>query len=208
MLSAASRKYPGIRAPLHPLQLCCGSSPYSPGTSSLPPLAGAAPRISRCFRLFARRYTRPDPRHRPGAPVSFLLLLLLLAAVPSEAADTVTVDVGAVYASNEGTSIDPALGTIRGKLHSMFNYTSYRMLDRKRRSLSVGEAGEFELPDRRTMRATLLPSRGDKVRLLIQISDGPRKLLTTTLGLRRGGMVLVGGPSHKAGVLILIISAE
>ena len=106
---------------------------------------------------------RPDPRGRAGAPaLSFLLLLLLLAAVPSEAADTVTVDVGAVYASNEGTSIDPALGTIRGKLHSMFNYTSYRMLDRKRRSLSVGEAGEFELPGRRTMRATPLPARGTR----------------------------------------------
>ena len=152
---------------------------------------------------------RPDPRGRAGAPVlSFLLLLLLLAAVPSEAADPITVDVGSVYASNEGTSIDPALGTIREKLQSMFNYTSYRMLDRKRRSLSVGEAGEFELPGRRTMRATPLPSRGDKVRLSIQLSDGPRKLLSTTLGLRRGGMVLVGGPPHQSGVLILIISAE
>jgi len=152
---------------------------------------------------------RPYLRGRAGAPaLSFLLILLLLAAVPSEAADAVSVDVGSVYASNEGTSIDPALGTIREKLHSMFSYTSYRMLDRKRRSLAVGEAGEFELPGRRTMRATPLPSRGDKVRLSVQISDGPRNLLTTTLGLRRGGMVLVGGPSHQAGVLILIISAE
>jgi hypothetical protein len=152
----------------------------------------------------------PDPHGRAGAPAlsSLLLLVLLLAAVPSEAADPVSVDVGSVYASNDGTSIDPALGTIRGKLHSMFNYTSYRMLDRKRRSLSVGEAGEFELPGRRTMRATLLPSRGDKVRLSIQISDGQRSLLTTTLGLRRGGVVLVGGPPHQSGVLILIISAE
>ncbi|MBW6503283.1 hypothetical protein K0B90_03260 [bacterium] len=157
----------------------------------------------------ARRYTRPDPRGRARAPVLFFFLLLLLfAAVPSDAADTVTVDVGAVYASNEGTSIDPALGTIRGKLHSMFNYTSYRMLDRKRRSLSVGETGEFELPDRRTMRATPLPAREGKVRLSIRISEGSRSLLSTTLGLRRGGMVLVGGPPHQAGVLILIISAE
>ena len=147
-------------------------------------------------------------RKYPGIRAPLLLLLLLLAAVPSEAADTVSVDVGAVYASNEGTSIDPALGTIRGKLQSMFNYTSYRMLDRKRRTLSVGEAGEFELPGRRTMRASLLPAEADKVRLSIRISAGPRNLLTTTLGLRRGGMVLVGGPTHQAGVLILIISAE
>ncbi len=140
--------------------------------------------------------------------MAFLLSLLLLAAAPSDAAHTVTVDVGSVYASNEGTSMDTALGTIRGKLQSMFNYTSYRMLDRKRRSLAVGEAGEFELPGRRMMRATPLSAEGNKVRLSIQISDGPKNLLTTTLGLSRGGMVLVGGPSHQAGVLILIISAE
>ena len=151
----------------------------------------------------------PDPRGRVGAPAIFILLLLLLtAALPAEAADTVTVDVGAVYASNEGTSIDPALGTIRTKLRSMFNYTSYRMLDRKRRTLSVGETGEFELPGGRSMRATPLPAQGDKVRLSIRISEGPKNLLTTTLGLRRGGMVLVGGPPHQTGVLILIISAE
>jgi hypothetical protein len=155
------------------------------------------------------------PRRKPqarlvGPTLRFLALLLLalLAAVPSVAADMVSVDVGSIYASNDGTSIDPALGTIRGKLHSMFSYTSYRMLDRQRRSLSVGEAGEFELPGRRTMRATPLPSRGDKVRLSVQISEGQRSLLTTTLGLRRGGMVLVGGPPHQSGVLILIISAE
>src|SRR4030042_1086026 len=54
---APSRKYLGIRAPLHPLQLRCSSSPYSPGTPSLVRLAGAAHRRSRCFKLFARRYT-------------------------------------------------------------------------------------------------------------------------------------------------------
>lgn len=151
-------------------------------------------------------------RRNPTGPVApafaFLLLLLLPAAGPAVAANAVSVDVGAVYASNEGTSIDPALGTIRGKLQSMFNYTSYRMLDRKRRSLAVGETGEFELPGGRSMRATPLPAEGNKVRLSIQISDGQRKLLATTLGLSRGGMVLVGGPSYRSGVLILIISAE
>jgi hypothetical protein len=156
-----------------------------------------------------RRYTSAASRKYPGIRALLLFLLLpLLAAVPSVAADTVAVDVGSIYASYDGTSIDPELGTIRGKLHSMFNYTSYRMLDRKRRSLSVGETGEFELPGRRTMRATPLPSRGDKVRLSIRISEGSKSLLATTLGLRRGGMVLVGGPPHQSGVLILIISAE
>jgi hypothetical protein len=146
---------------------------------------------------------RPSP-----AALAFLVLLLLLCGSGSAGAQAVSVEIGSVYASNEGSSMDPVLGNIRGKLQSMFNYTSYRLLDRKRRSLAVGETGEFELPGRRTMRVTPVPAQGDKVRLSVQITEGAKNLLTTTLGLSRGGMVLVGGPSHQAGVLILIISAE
>ncbi|MBI5905280.1 MAG: hypothetical protein HZB86_06975 [Deltaproteobacteria bacterium] len=149
----------------------------------------------------------PSPG-RLAAAVSVVLLLLVAASTASAAPGTVSVDIGSVYASNEGSSIDPALENIRGKLRSMFNYSSYRMLDRKRRSLSVGETGDFELPGRRSMRVTPLPAQGNKVRLSVQIQEGGRNLLTTTLGLTRGGMVLVGGPSHQSGVLILLISAE
>jgi hypothetical protein len=150
-----------------------------------------------------------SPGRRPAVPVLALLLLLFAAsAAPAAAPGSVSVDIGSVYASNEGSSIDSALGNIRGKLQSMFNYSSYRMLDRKRRSLSVGETGDFELPGRRTMRVSPLPAQGNKVRLSVQIQEGGKNLLTTTLGLTRGGMVLVGGPTHQAGVLILLISAE
>ena len=145
---------------------------------------------------------------RPAAVAIALLLLLFATPGAFAGPGSVSVDVGSVYASNEGASIDPALGNIRGKLQAMFNYSSYRMLDRKRRSLAIGEAGDFELPGGRMMRATPLSSERNKVRLSIRISDGSRNLLTTKLGLSRGGMVLVGGPSHQAGVLILIISAE
>jgi hypothetical protein len=148
---------------------------------------------------------RPDIR-----PVVALLALLALlcAAEGFAAAESVTVDVGAVYASNEGSSIDPALGRIRGKIRAMFNYTSYRMLDRKSRTLAVGDTGDFELPGRRSMRVTLLPSPAGKVRLSIRLEEAGKNLLTTTLGLPRGGMVLVGGPSYEAGVLILVIAAD
>lgn len=151
---------------------------------------------------------KPSVRPFPAA-LAFLLLLLLPGGSGSAAApEAVSVEIGSVYASNEGASMDPVLGNIRGKLQSMFNYTSYKLLDRKRRSLAVGETGEFELPGRRSMRVTPVPAQGNKVRLSVQITEGAKNLLTTTLGLSRGGMVLVGGPSHQAGVLILIISAE
>lgn len=150
-------------------------------------------------------------RRRARAAAIFLFLLLLLAGGEGSrclAADTVSVDVGSIYASNAGSSVDPALNNIRGKLQSMFNYSSYKMLDRKRRSLAVGETGDFELPGHRTMRVSPLPAKENKVRLSVNIREGGKNLLATTIGLSRGGMVLVGGPSHEAGVLILIISAD
>ncbi|MGE5247568.1 MAG: hypothetical protein ACM3L8_04400 [Verrucomicrobiota bacterium] len=147
---------------------------------------------------------RPDIR-----PVAALIAFLaLFAAAGAAAAETVTVDVGAVYASNEGSSVDPALREIRGKLRAMFNYTSYRMLDRKRQTLAVGASGDFALPGQRSMRVSPLQSPPNKVRLLIRIEEAGKQLLTTTLGMPRGGMVLVGGPSYQSGVLILIIAAE
>jgi len=151
-----------------------------------------------------------NPGMRAGAAILFLARLLLAGGAGERclAADAVTVDIGSVYASNQGSSVDPALGNIREKLRSMFNYSSYKMLDRKRRALTVGETEDFELPGRRSMSVTPLPAKANKVRLSVQVREGGRNLLTTTLGLSRGGMVLVGGPAHEAGVLILIISAD
>ena len=155
----------------------------------------------------------PNPDRMTGACpriIAFLVLMLALPAVgrAADPAPPVTVDVGIVLASQEGATVDPALSSIQGKLRSMFNYTSYRMLERKQRSLHVGELWEYDLPGNRTMRVTPSPSRGTKVRLAVEIREGGKNLLATTLGLSRGGMVLVGGPPYRKGVLILIISAE
>lgn len=149
----------------------------------------------------------PFPGWRIPAIVVFALLLFppFAAASPDS---PVGIDVGVVVASNEGTAMDPALSSLKDKLSSMFSYSSYRMVDRLKRTLAVGETGEFGLPGNRSMRVTPVPAKGDKVRLAVQITEGSRNLLTTTLGLTRGGMVLVGGPPYQQGVLILIISAQ
>lgn len=151
----------------------------------------------------------PDPKPGSRLPaIAFLALVLLAQPVTASPDAPVAVDVGVVVASNEGAAMDPALSSIRDKLQSMFNYSSYRMIDRMKRTLSVGETGDFVLPGNLSMRASPVPAKGNKVRLAVQIMEGNRNLLSTTLGLTRGGMVLVGGPSYQKGVLILIISAE
>jgi hypothetical protein len=152
---------------------------------------------------------RPDPH--PGrrlTAVAFIGLLLIAQIAAASPAAKVAIDVGVVVASHDGPTMDPELSSIRNELQSMFNYSSYRMIDRLKRTLSVDETGEFGLPGGRSMRVTPVPAKGNKVRLAVQIMEGQRNLLSTTLGMSRGGMVIVGGPSYRKGVLILIISAE
>jgi hypothetical protein len=152
---------------------------------------------------------RPDPHpgRRPTA-IAFIGLLLIAQIAVASPHGQVAIDVGVVVASHDGPTMDPELSSIRNQLQSMFNYSSYRMIDRLKRTLSVDETGEFGLPGGRSMRVTPVPAKGNKVRLAVQILEGERNLLSTTLGLSRGGMVIVGGPPYRKGVLILIISAE
>ncbi len=148
---------------------------------------------------------------KPGAlpRIAALFAVLVIAAASASPAETpVSVELGVAVASNQGSRIDPQLADLRVKLKAMFDFTSYRMLDRRKRTLAVGETGDFGLPGGRSMQVTPVPSAGNKVRLAVQIMEGQRNLLTTTLGLSRGGMVLVAGPSYQNGVLILIISAD
>ncbi len=145
----------------------------------------------------------PAPAVLAGA-----LALALLFAWGSARAESVSVDIGFVVASNAGKSIDPALSAIKQKLQSMFNYSSYRMLDRKKKTLAVGEEGVFDLPANRSVRVTPSAPSGNKVRLAVQVVEGSKNLLTTTLGMTRGAMVLVGGPPYQDGVMILFITAE
>jgi hypothetical protein len=137
-----------------------------------------------------------------------LAFLALLLPAASLAAPSVSIEVAVAHASHEGSAIDPALSKMKSRLQSMFNYTAYKMLDRQKRTIAVGGTGEIPLPGNRILKATPASLEGGKIKLNIQILEGGKDKLTTSLGLNKGGMVLVGGPAYQNGVLILIISAE
>ena len=140
------------------------------------------------------------------SPLLFLMLLVPCAAFA--AGPSVSIEVGIAHASHEGSAIDPALSKLKSKLQSMFNYSSYKMLDRRKRTIAVGETAEIPLPGKRTLKATPISIDGARIKLDVQIVEGGKNKLTTSLGLHKGGMVLVGGPAYQNGVLILILSAE
>jgi hypothetical protein len=116
------------------------------------------------------------------------------------------VEVAVVLASNGAPSVDPDLAPLAPKLKQMFKYTTYRLLDRQKKAVG-DDPVDFPLPGGRVLKASHAPSKDGKIRLAVQVIDGAKNLLTTTLAMNKGGMVLLGGPAHQDGVLILVLSA-
>jgi len=139
----------------------------------------------------------------------WLLLWPASSGSPSLAAggETVRLGVEVVYASNEGQRIDPSLARVERQLRASFRYSSYRRLDSHELVRSIGQQGTVPLPGGRTLLLVPQGVSGGSVVLLASIQGGGRTILNTELKLANGGSILVGGPAHEAGVLILAITA-
>jgi len=143
--------------------------------------------------------------------IAALLVGLVLASAGSPllaaAGEAVRLGVEVIYASNEGQRVDPSLAGVERQLRSSFRYSSYRRLDSHELVRSIGQQGTVPLPGGRTLLLAPQGVSGGSVILLASIQGGGRALLNTELKLANGGTILVGGPSHEAGVLILAITA-
>ena len=134
------------------------------------------------------------------------LSMLLFAAVPPLSAQAqaarVEVQVYVIHASNEGSEVDPRLEDLRRQL-SAFSFTSFRLLDVHERKLSLGESAKISLPGERVL--TVSPRRLDQkgqLRLRLSIGD----LVDTTYSIAEGATIIVGGPRHEGGHLILAVN--
>lgn len=118
------------------------------------------------------------------------------------------VRIGAVIASNSGHGFDPELVALKRQFDSLFSYTSYRLIEKQSKNVGWGDRAAFDLPGGRFL---LVIPRGYKdghVSLKILLIDGSRPLVDTKLALRDRGTLLVGGPRHQEGVLIIAIGAR
>ncbi len=137
-----------------------------------------------------------------------LFVLLAVAGWPAFAtgADPIRLGVEVIYASNEGQRVDPSLARVERQLRA-FRYSSFRQLGSHALVQSIGQQGTVPLPGGRTLLLVPQGVSGGSVVLLASIQGGGKVLLNTELKLANGGTILVGGPVHEAGVLILAITA-
>lgn len=139
--------------------------------------------------------------------VLILLCVLALAGLRGEvfAQTPINLSVQVIHASNQGTTVDPALVKIRSQLSSL-TYSNYRLLDTHPLSTKLGAKHAIPLPGGRTLDLYPYGLSDGRLELLVTITEGSTRILDTTVRLSNNSTIVVGGPSHAGGVLIVALS--
>jgi len=140
-------------------------------------------------------------------PLMVLLgLLVIPVAVPGQGAVPLKVQV--IYAANEPGGVDSRLGSLAGELQKTFRYSKYELLASPQGSAPVNQGWRTALPDGRSLEVTPTAIQGDEYSLTVNVlGPGGQALVNTKVKLKAGRTVLVGGPTHQKGVLIIAITA-
>ncbi len=134
------------------------------------------------------------------------LILSLLSA--SIAASQVQTRIRVIQASNDGSSIDPALSEIHDQLGSLFSFTSYRLLRDETLSVFPNRPVEIITHRGRAIEITLVGQRRHMGEFRLRLKREGTDILNTQVRLFSGRTVLIGGPKHREGVIIFALSAR
>jgi hypothetical protein len=138
----------------------------------------------------------------------FALVLVLILFSTSAVFAEVQTRVRIIEASNLGASIDPSLRDIHDQLGNLFNFTSYRLLKDLNLNLVGNRPVEIPIHQGRSMEVTLFGQYLKTVELRIRIRRDGMDVLNTQVRLAHGRTVLIGGPKHGEGVIILAVSGQ
>ncbi|MDP2973106.1 MAG: hypothetical protein Q8P64_28430 [Deltaproteobacteria bacterium] len=137
-----------------------------------------------------------------------VFVFILFFAFPPMAPAQVQTRLRVIEASNVGSVIDPSLKELHGQLGSLFRYTSYRLLRDERLNLSPNQPASVPVHEGRSIEITQVGLQANLVELRVTIKRGGADLLNTQVRLSPGRTVLIGGPKHGEGVVILALSAN
>lgn len=167
----------------------------------------------------SRPHLTPAPRRPAGRRAGGAPLLAGLVAAGSvalagagHAQGPLTLQAHVILASNQGQGVDKAIEGIGGELRKIFRYSRYQLLTRLSGRAGLKEAWRAPLPGGRTLQVTPLAVREGAWQVGVKIlrGGGPSEesLLTSTVRLQSGGSVLLAGPPHDQGILVIALSAH
>jgi hypothetical protein len=141
-------------------------------------------------------------------PLLIFVFVLLFFAFPPMTPAQVQTRVRVIEASNVGSVIDPSLRDLHGQLGSLFRYTSYRLLRDERLNLSSNQPASIPIHQGRSIEITQVGLQANMAELRVRIKRDGADILNTQVRLSPGRTVLIGGPKHGEGVVILALSAN
>jgi hypothetical protein len=135
---------------------------------------------------------------------------LCSAAISVIAADksfqSVQITIKTISASKQGDEFDARLAPLEKQLKAL-NYRSYRLLKEETQTARWQGNANFEIPGGRVLTVRPQEVTNNQLGLRVQLKQGDKPQLETTVRLINGGNFILGGPPHEGGVLVLSISA-
>ena len=141
-------------------------------------------------------------------PLLLTIGLFLLLPVSLAYAQAVPIEVQVIQASREPSgAVDPAIRSLVSELQRSFAYTNYRLLEVHKGQVSPQSPWRTVIAGGRNLTVELMELMGaDQKRVKLEIKTPG---VNTRVSLQRGGRpILLGGPAHGPGVLIMAISAR
>jgi hypothetical protein len=136
-------------------------------------------------------------------------------AAPKSKAKCVVMIIHALPDGQGVQAMDPKIDSLKPYLEKgpFTAWKRFSLLDEKSFDVSTNDTDRFTLPNGKQVAITYVDhvKREDgkhRLRLRLEIEDGPRKLLNTVFVLDEGGVVLSAGQKHLNGLLILGIRCE
>lgn len=125
----------------------------------------------------------------------------------SPAAARVNIELMVVHAKDGEAHMDPELKKMQLDLGHL-RYENFTVLSTKNAALVSGKPATFEVEGGRKVKVTLVSKDAERVRLQIQLFKGEKKLLETTVAVKRGSTFVVAGSKYDGGMLLLPITAR
>jgi hypothetical protein len=142
----------------------------------------------------------------------FLLILIVVFSsfFLSTAYAQVQVRLRAIHASNAGSGVDPSLRDLHKELGSLFSFTSYRLMREETLNLSLNQPASISAREGTiVLQATLVGLHRGVAEVRIRVVREGSEILNTQIKLFPGRTVLVGGPRHlRGGVVIYALYAR
>jgi len=137
----------------------------------------------------------------------FSLLFLFFTSV---AFAQVQVRLRAIHASDAASGVDPSLRDLHKELGSLFSFTSYRLMKDETLNLSLNQPAKISSREGRiTLETTLVGLHRGVAEVRIRVAREGSEILNTQVRLFPGRTVLVGGPRHtRGGVVIYALHAR